>query len=119
MKIERGEIYVVNLIEKDAKGFEIGKKRPAIIVQANPWNEELPTTIVVPLSTTPPKYMDPGTVTFQEREAGLEENSTVVFPEIRGVDKSRLGKRIGKVNSEKMRKVDNVLSLILGLNPID
>lgn len=118
MKIQKGEVYTVNLIERDTTGKEMGKKRPGIVVQDDAWDSNSPTTIVIPLTSSRPHYYSAVTVAFRTGEAGLSKDSTVVFREIRSVDKSRIGKRLGKVSATKMTEIDRVLSLILGLTPL-
>lgn len=119
MEIKRGEIYSTNLLDKDSRGNEIGKKRPALVVQADTWNELLPSTIVVPLTSQMPNYISAGTVTINQGVAGVEKDSNILFSQMRSVDKSRLERRIGKLPEGKMKAVDKALSLTLGLEPVD
>ena len=119
MSVKRGEIYVVSLIEKDSRGQEIGKKRPAIIVQADLWNKYLPSTIILPLTSQEPVYLGTANVLLEKGGSGLEVDSFVLFPQLRSVDKSRLEKKIGELSNTKMQAVDKALSLTLGLTPLD
>ncbi|OGY25605.1 MAG: hypothetical protein A2Z11_04695 [Candidatus Woykebacteria bacterium RBG_16_43_9] len=119
MEIKRGEVYTVDLIEKDAKGMEISKKRPAVVVQADEWNKRLPSTIVVPTTSYRPTYVSAGTVVLGEGEINLEKDSTLLFSQMRSIDKGRLEKRVGKVSAGKMKEIDKALSLTLGLTPLD
>ncbi len=119
MAVKRGEIYNSDLIEKDSKGVEIGKIRPALVVQANLWNELLPSTVIVPLTSRVPAYTSAGTVVLNKSESGLDKTSTLLFDQIRSIDKSRLEKRIGMLPQDKMEAVDQALSLTLGLEPIE
>ncbi|MDP2720697.1 MAG: type II toxin-antitoxin system PemK/MazF family toxin [bacterium] len=119
MLIKRGEIYSADLIEKDTKGAEIGKIRPVLVVQANSWNDILASTIIVPLSSRLPTYISPRSVVLRKDESSLDKESSVVFSQIRSIDKSRLQKKIGKLPAEKMKAVNKALSLTLGLESID
>jgi len=119
MKIKRGEVYTTNLIEKDTKGVEIGKKRPTLVVQADLWNQMLPSTVVVPITSRVPTYTSAGTVVLNKTESGLEKDSTLLVDQLRSIDQSRLKKKIGKAGHEKMLSVDKALSLTLGLEPIE
>jgi len=49
MELNRGDIYLVNF--NPAKGGEMGKLRPAIIMSSVEENNMLDTVIVIPLST--------------------------------------------------------------------
>lgn len=120
MRIKRGEIYSTDLLDRDTKdGSEIGKVRPALVVQANDWNDILPSTIIAPITSQLPGYVSAGTVVMQKGEFGLDKDSNVIFSQIRSVDKSRLKKRIGVVGDEKMKAVNQALTLTLGLKPVD
>ena len=119
MQITRGNIFIVNLIERDARGQEIGKQRPAVIIQANPWNENLTSTIILPLTSRIPVYKSPLTIVIGKDESNLEKDSYVLFPQLRAIDKSRLVKNIGRLSETKLKEINQNLSLILGLIPLD
>ena len=119
MEVRRGEVYTTNLIEKTTTGTEVGKKRPAVVVQADTWNEDIQSTIVLPLSSVSPTYRGLDIVVLKKGEANLDKDSIVLFPQIRSVDKSRLEKKVGSISEGKLKEIDQVLSLVLGLRPID
>jgi len=119
MEIRRGEIYSMDLLDRGTKGLEIGKVRPGLVIQANDWNKRLASTIIVPITSQLPGYASPRTVMLKKSEAGLDKDSNIVFSQIRSVDKSRLKKKIGDVSDEKMKAVDQALSLTLGLKQIE
>lgn len=70
-------------------GSEIAKTRPALVIQNDIGNRVSPITIVVALSS-----------------------------QIRTIDKSRLGKRLGKVSVATMGAVDAAIKISLGLVPV-
>lgn len=119
MGIKRGEIYSTNLLDKDSIGVEVGKIRPALVVQGDTWNELLPSTIVIPLTSQMPSFISAGTVTVRQGSSGLDKDSNILFSQIKSIDKSRLVKKVGKLSLDKMKAVDKALSLTLGLEPID
>ncbi len=119
MEIRRGEIYSTDLLDKDAKGSEMGKIRPALVIQANDWNDILPSTIIAPITSQLPSYVSAGTVVLQKGDFGLDKDSNVMFSQMRSVDKSRLKKKIGVVSKEKIEAVDQALSLTLGLKQVE
>jgi len=47
--LNRGDVYLVNLEPKI--GFEMGKLRPAVIIQNNIGNQYSPVTIIAPISS--------------------------------------------------------------------
>ena len=73
------------------------------------------TTIVAAITSkvsTPPY---PNEVIIQPDGAGLDVASTVRLDQIRTVDRRRLIKRLGMVDTVTMRKVDEAISISLGL----
>ena len=54
MEITRGSIYWVNL--NPTQGSEIRKKRPCVVITADPLNRVRRTVVVIPLSTANKAY---------------------------------------------------------------
>jgi mRNA interferase MazF len=109
----RGEIYLTAL--DPALGHEIKKTRPALVLQNDVSNRYGLTTIVAAITSkisTPPY---PNEVVIQPDGAGLEVASTIRLDQIRTVDRQRLIKRLGKVDAEVMRRVDEAIKINLGL----
>ena len=73
------------------------------------------TTIVAAITSkvSVPPY--PNEVVIQPSTFGLEVVSTVRLDQIRTVDRKRLLKRLGQANEDVMRKVDEAISISLGL----
>jgi mRNA interferase MazF len=110
----RGEIYLVEF--DPARGHEIQKTRPALIVQNDVSNQYSPITIVAAISSqfrTPPHPREvpvaPG------EKTGLTTPSAVILNQIRSIDRTRLQKRLGALDSAAMRRVDEALKISLGL----
>ncbi|HIK02308.1 TPA: type II toxin-antitoxin system PemK/MazF family toxin, partial [archaeon] len=49
------------------------------------------------------------------QESGLPQNSTVLLNQIRTIDKSRIAKKLGKLNAELMKKINLAIAASLGL----
>ncbi|HED07371.1 MAG TPA: type II toxin-antitoxin system PemK/MazF family toxin [Ignavibacteria bacterium] len=111
----RGDIYLVNLDPKIGK--EIGKARPAVIIQNNIGNKFSPVTIIAPISsvkeiTKPLPIM----IFLKKGEGGLSKDSYVDCGQIRTVDRDqRLIKKFGTLDKTKMLKVDEALKVSLSL----
>ena len=88
----RGEIYWVNL--NPARGREMSKRRPALIVSPDEMNEILGTVIVAPITSTLRPWATRYTLTLSGRLR------SVALDQIRMIDSGRLGKRVGSVNPE-------------------
>jgi mRNA interferase MazF len=73
------------------------------------------TTIVAAITSkvSVPPY--PNEVVVQPAATGLDVVSTVRLDQIRTVDRRRLIRRLGKVDSQTMRRVDEAIRISLGL----
>ena len=110
---KRGEIFLTAL--DPSLGHEIKKTRPALVIQNDVTNQYGLTTIVAAITSkvSVPPY--PNEVIIQPSSTGLEVVSTVRLNQIRTVDRKRLLKKLGKVDELLMRKVDEAISISLGL----
>ena len=111
----RGDVYLVNL--DPIVGKEIGKARPAVIIQNDIGNKFSPVTIIAPISsvkeiTKPLPIM----IFLNKGEGGLSEDSYVDCGQIRTVDKDqRLITKFGTLDKNKMLDVDKALKVSLSL----
>jgi mRNA interferase MazF len=108
----RGEIYLVAF--DPTVGHEIKKTRPAVIIQNNISNQYSPITIVAAISS---QFGDPPhpREVFISTGSGLSKPSAVILNQIRSVDRRRLIKRLGAIDAATMGKVDEALTISLGL----
>lgn len=111
----RGDVYLVNL--DPIIGKEIGKARPAVIIQNDIGNKFSPVTIIAPISsvkeiTKPLPIM----IFLKKSEGGLSKDSYVDCGQIRTVDKDRrLISKFGTLDKSKMLEVDKALKVSLSL----
>lgn len=108
---KRGEVWLVNF--NPGKGSEQKGIRPALIIQNDIGNHYAATTIVAAITTTIKIY--PVTVFLRSKVAGLPKASMVNLAQILTVDKSRLKKRLGKLNDNLMFDVDKAIKISLGV----
>ena len=101
MVVKRFEVYLINL--DPTIGSEIQKTRPCLIVSPDEMNRHIATVIVAPMTTQSKTYPTRVTCRFQGK-AGL-----IVLDQIRTVDKTRLTKRLGKINEQTAQAVLRVL----------
>ncbi len=112
----RGDIYMVNL--DPVTGKEIGKARPAVIIQNDIGNKFSPVTIIAPISsvkeiTKPLPIM----IYLNELEGGLKEESYVDCGQIRTIDsKERLITKIGTLSHHKMLEINKALKISLSID---
>jgi len=110
---KRGEVYLVNF--DPTVGAEIKKTRPALILQNDVANRYSPITIVAAISSQFAEPLYPTEVFITAGEGGLKVDSVVLLNQIRTVDKQRLAKPMGPLKPGTMRKVDQAVSISLGL----
>ncbi len=106
MIIKRGEIYYANL--SPVIGSEQDGIRPVLIVQNDIGNKYSPTVIVVAI-TSKTKSNLPTHIKIDGQKYGLEKNSIILAEQIRTLDKSRLIKKVGKLDDDIMKKVRDAI----------
>jgi mRNA interferase MazF len=113
--IRRGEVFLVNL--DPVVGHEIGRSRPAVVVQNDVGNRFSPTTIVVAITEySAKKATYPICVTLKAGEGGLEKKSIANTAQLRTIDRKRLAKRpLGRVSDVTLGEIDEALITSLGL----
>lgn len=114
MRVRKGEIYLADL--DPVIGHEQGGLRPVLIIQNERGNKFGPTTIVACITSKayqktplPVHYYLPDSV-------GMLEKSVVLLEQIRTIDKSRLKKKVGKLNDSQMKSVSKRLLISFSLN---
>ncbi len=112
----RGQIYYANL--DPIVGHEQAGYRPVLIIQNDTGNAFSPTVIVAALATTLPPRPYPTEVRVPSGTAGLKQDSAIRLDQIRTVDKSRLERYLGQLDTTTMHRVDEAIKISLGLTPV-
>lgn len=102
MEVKRFDVYLVNL--DPTVGHEIRKSRPCLVISPDEMNQYISTVIVAPMTTKGRNYPTRVPCVFQGKEG------QVVMDQIRTVDKIRLVKRLGKIDSQTQADVFSALS---------
>jgi mRNA interferase MazF len=106
--VRRGDIWWVSL--DPARGSEIRKPRPAVVLTADALNRARRTVVVVPLSTGP----DPRPpIVVAAPSAG--QNAVAVCDQLRAVDKRRLTRMLGRLSPVDLRVIEEGVRRILEL----
>ena len=92
MVMERFNIFLVRL--DPTTGAETAKTRPCLIVSPDELNQAVSTVIIAPMTTVRRGWPTRVDLTFQGK------TGEIALDQIRAVDKSRLVKRLGKLDSE-------------------
>jgi|ERR1700689_4669390 mRNA interferase MazF len=117
MEVCQGDIYWVEIAQEETRGSEQWGRRPVIVVSRTAVNKTVKTVIIVPMSTTvanQPPYRIVIPVAEITRDVlykgQLAPQSVAKTDQVRVIDKSRLGERIGRLSQTA------TLSVSLGLN---
>lgn len=101
MIVKKFEVYLINL--DPTVGSEIKKTRPCVVISPDEMNKHIRTVIVAPMTTKNRAYPTRIGLNFQNKER------EIVLDQIRKIDKERLVKKLGKINSSTSIKVLNIL----------
>jgi len=110
MGLYRGSIHLVDF--NPARGGEIGKVRPALLLSDELHNEFLETIIVIPLSTHPLQDAEPYSFAIGKRE-NLKEDSWLCIDEIRSLSKKRVKEKIASVSDSEYKEIKKSLCEII------
>jgi mRNA interferase MazF len=98
----RFDVFLVDL--EPARGQEIRKRRPCLVVSPDEINHATSTVIVAPMTTGRHSY--PWRVACRFKGKG----GHIVLEQIRGVDRSRFGPRLGRLDRKTAATVLDVLT---------
>ncbi len=101
MVVNRFDVYLINL--DPTIGSEIQKTRPCLIISPDEMNRNIRTVIIAPMTTAGKDYPTRIECNFKDKKG------QIVLDQIRTIDKTRLIKNIGTVDSETQLKVLAVL----------
>jgi len=115
IEINRGD--VVDIDFEPVRGHEIGKTRPAVVVQNDIGNRYSPLVIVCPIRGAEHiKKLYPVIVPVEKGDGGLDKESVVQCDQLKSMDKSRIARKRGHFASRIMEKVDIALKNSLALS---
>jgi mRNA interferase MazF len=112
--VKRGEIWLAGLT--DPRKSEPGFSRPVLILQSDEFNRSRINTVIAAAITSNTKLAAaPGNVLLSKRSINLGRESVVNVSQIVTLDKSFLSERVGKLQPQKLREVDEGVRLVLTL----
>lgn len=112
MIFQRGDICIADL--NPVEGSEQSGIRPVIIFQNKEINLYSSTTIIIPLTTNLRRAELPSCVTIHPDENNLHEKSVALCHQIRVIDKTRIKKIIGSINSINLFELEATVLFTLG-----
>ena len=101
MVTNRFDVFLISL--DPTRGSEIRKTRPCLIISPDEMNDHIRTVIVAPMTSKGRPYPSRVSCTFQDKRG------QVVLDQIRTVDKTRLGRRLGTISTDIQGKVLDAL----------
>ncbi len=101
MVVKRFDVCLVDL--DPTIGSEIKETRPCLVISPDEMNRYINTVIVAPMTTKGRGYPTRVACKFQSKQG------QIVLDQIRTVDKARLVKRVGKIDTQTQTKVLTVL----------
>jgi mRNA interferase MazF len=101
MVVKRFDVYLINL--DPTIGSEIQKTRPCLVISPDEMNRFIKTIIVAPMSSKGGNYPTRVACRFQGKQG------QVVLDQIRTVDKTRLIKKLGRIDKRTQTEVLSIL----------
>jgi mRNA interferase MazF len=101
MVVKRFDVYLVNL--DPTVGSEIKKTRPCLVISPDEMNHNIRTVIIAPMTSAQKEYPTRVSCTFQKKKG------QIVLDQLRTIDKIRLIKKIGTIDSKSQLGVISIL----------
>lgn len=101
MVVSRFEVYLVRL--DPTQGREIRKTRPCLVISPDEMNHHISTVIIAPMTTKGRDYPTRIPIRFRGK------HGQIVLDQIRTVDKSRLVRRLGRIDPATARRTLAIL----------
>jgi len=113
MTVKRGDIFYADL--SPVVGSEQGGIRPVVIVQNDVGNRHSPTVIAAAITSKTDKTRLPTHIDITADAFGLSKNSVILLEQVRTIDKTRLREKMGHLTPDTMERVNDAISVSLGL----
>lgn len=114
MKVQKNEIYCADL--NPVQGSEQGGIRPVLIIQNDIGNKASPTVIIAAITSKGKKKGLPTHVTIKLEEGSLPKESMAMLEQIRTIDKDRLIKYVGRIDTGSANAIKRASLASLGID---
>ncbi len=111
MRIKQFEIWLADL--NPSRGTEPGKTRPVVIIQTDLLNGIHPSTIICPLTTNIRPEVQLLRVHIKKGRSGRA--SDILVDQIRSIDKTRLLRRLGRLQRNQIQALRKNIKIVLDL----
>jgi len=113
MTPKRGEVWLANL--DPTRGAEQAGMRPVLVYQNDVVNRFTTTVVTIPFTTNLRRALLPSCCLVRHGDGGLTSDSVVLCHQVRVLDKSRLQRRLGAVETKTMTAIDGRVLFTLGI----
>jgi mRNA interferase MazF len=118
VKVRRGEVVLVDFPYSDQTGRKV---RPALVVQADTWNQRLDDTILALITSSRHRRLGAATqlsidITTEEGwQTGLRLNSVIQCENLLTYDQALILRVLGRLSATTMQEIDTCLKAALGI----
>jgi mRNA interferase MazF len=110
----RGDVCWADLGEP--RGSRRAKRRPVLVIQADPYNvSRLSTTLIAVITSNTALATMPGNVFLPSVSSGLPKDSVLNITALVTIDKANLGQPVGTLPASLMAEIDRGLRRVLDL----
>ena len=113
MIVKRGEVWMADL--NPVRGSEQAGMRPVLIFQTDAINRFSTTILAIPFTTNLRRAGLPSCVQVSLGEGGLSRDSVALCHQLRVLDKTRMTRKLGELNSETLERIENCVLFTLGI----
>ena len=118
MKVRRGEVVLVDFPYSDHTGSKV---RPALVVQAEAWNQRLDDTILALITSSRHRSVGAATqlvidiTTAEGQQTGLRLNSVIQCENLLTYDQRLILRVLGRLSATAMEQINACLKAALDL----
>lgn len=112
MSFNRGDVWLANL--NPIQGSEQAGTRPVIIFQESTLAKFTTTIIAIPVTSNLRRAALPTCVQIAQGEGGLSQDSVALCHQIRALDRTRLFKKLGQLESNTVIDLETTILFTLG-----
>lgn len=119
MRVHRGDVILVDF---PYSNHTESKTRPALVIQANQWNQRLDATILAGITSSRHRRVGASTQYFidisttEGEQTGLRLDSVVQCEKLITFSQSRILRVIGRLSDSAMQQIDACLKSALGIH---
>jgi mRNA interferase MazF len=108
MAVRRGDIVL-------AVHADLGRPRPAVVVQADTFNENALTVLVCPLTSDIAERLPLRPIVPPTPDSGLRERSQIMTDKMLALRSDRIRTVLGSIDASTAEQLDRALLILLGL----